>query len=94
VRCADFMNFANGKVRIFAPACAHQEGDRLYRRAVRLWPVGGRPWMMYVAGRTGGQMTTEEFAEAVDKLITAAREGGLSDAEMIVVLEDAVERLE
>jgi hypothetical protein len=50
--------------------------------------------MMYVAGRTGGQMTTEEFAEAVDKLITAAREGGLSDAAMIVVLEDAVERLE
>jgi hypothetical protein len=47
----------------------------------------------------GGQnrrsvMTTEEFAEAVDKLITAPREGGLSDAEMIVVLEDAVERLE
>jgi hypothetical protein len=21
----------------------------------RLWPVGGRPWMMYLAGRTGGQ---------------------------------------
>ncbi len=39
-------------------------------------------------------MTTEEFAEAVDKLITAAREGGLSDAKMIVVLEDAVEGLE
>jgi hypothetical protein len=39
-------------------------------------------------------MTTEEFAEAVDQLITVAREGGLSDAEMIVVLEDAVERLE
>jgi hypothetical protein len=39
-------------------------------------------------------MTTEEFAEAVDKLITAAREGGLSDAAMIVVLQGAVERLE
>jgi hypothetical protein len=39
-------------------------------------------------------MTAEEFTEAVDKLIAAAREGGLSDPEMIVVLEDAVERLE
>ena len=28
-------------------------------------------------------MTAEEFAEAVDKLIAAAREGGLSDAELI-----------
>ena len=39
-------------------------------------------------------MTTEEFAEAVDKVITAAREGGLSDAAIIVVLEDAVEGLD
>jgi hypothetical protein len=39
-------------------------------------------------------MTAEEFAKAVDKLIAAARESGLSDAEMIVVLEDAVEGLE
>ena len=39
-------------------------------------------------------MTAEEFAEAVDKLIAAAREGGLSDTKMIVVLEDAVERLD
>jgi hypothetical protein len=31
-------------------------------------------------------MTAEEFAEAVDKLIAAARECGLSDPEMIVVL--------
>jgi hypothetical protein len=39
-------------------------------------------------------MTAEEFAEAVDELIAAAREGGLSDAEMIVVLEDTVEGLD
>ena len=39
-------------------------------------------------------MTAEEFAEAVDKLIAAAREGGLSDVKMMVVLEDAVERLD
>ena len=39
-------------------------------------------------------MTAEEFAEAVDKLIAAAREGGWSDVKMIVVLEDAVERLD
>ena len=36
-------------------------------------------------------MTAEEFAEAIDELITAAR--GLSDAEMIVVLEYTVEGL-
>jgi hypothetical protein len=35
-------------------------------------------------------MTAEEFAEAFEKLIAAAREGGLADAKMIVVLEDAV----
>jgi hypothetical protein len=39
-------------------------------------------------------MTAEEFAEAIDELIAAAREGGLSDAPIIVVLEDAVEGLE
>jgi hypothetical protein len=39
-------------------------------------------------------MTTEEFAEALDKLITPAREGGVTVAENVVVLEDAVERLE
>jgi hypothetical protein len=39
-------------------------------------------------------MTAEEFAEAIEKLITAAREGGLTDAAMIVVLEDAVEGLD
>jgi hypothetical protein len=39
-------------------------------------------------------MTAEEFAEAVDKLISAAREGGLSDEKMIVVLEDTVEGLD
>ena len=39
-------------------------------------------------------MTAEEFAEAVDELIAAAREGGLSDVKLIVVLEDAVERLD
>ena len=39
-------------------------------------------------------MTAEEFAEAVDKLIGAAREGGLSDAAIIVVLEDTVEGLD
>ena len=38
-------------------------------------------------------MTAEEFAEAIDELITAAREGELSDAEMIVVLEYTVEGL-
>jgi hypothetical protein len=31
-------------------------------------------------------MTVEEFAEAIDNLITAAREGGLSDAAIIVML--------
>jgi hypothetical protein len=55
--------------------------------------------MDHVCGGQNGaeqevSMTTEEFAEAVDQLIRVAREGGLSDAEMIVVLEDAVERLE
>jgi hypothetical protein len=39
-------------------------------------------------------MTAEEFAEAVDKLIAAAREGGLSDTKMIVVLEEAVDQLD
>jgi hypothetical protein len=39
-------------------------------------------------------MTAEEFAEAVDKLIAAAREGGLSVTKMIVVLEEAVEGLD
>ena len=39
-------------------------------------------------------MTAEEFAEAIDKLIVAARESGLSDAKIIVVLEDAVEGLD
>jgi hypothetical protein len=39
-------------------------------------------------------MIVEEFAEAIDNLITAAREGGLSDAAIIVVLEDAVEGLD
>jgi hypothetical protein len=39
-------------------------------------------------------MTAEEFAEAVDKLIAAAREGGLSDTKIIVVLEEAVEQLD
>jgi hypothetical protein len=39
-------------------------------------------------------MAAEEFAEAIDELITAAREGGLSDAKMIVVLEEAVEQLD
>jgi hypothetical protein len=34
-------------------------------------------------------MTTEEFTEAVGELIAVAREGGLSDTEMIVLLEDA-----
>jgi hypothetical protein len=42
----------------------------------------------------GVSMTAEEFAEAVDKLISAAREGGLSDEKMIVVLEDTVEGLD
>jgi hypothetical protein len=36
--------------------------------------------------------SAEEFAEAVDKI--AAREGGLSDVKMMVVLKDAVERLD
>ena len=36
----------------------------------------------------------KEFAEAVDKLIAAAREKGLSDPAIIVVLEDAVEGLD
>jgi hypothetical protein len=39
-------------------------------------------------------MTAEEFAEAIDQLIAAAGEVGLSDAKMIVVLEDAVEGLD
>jgi hypothetical protein len=39
-------------------------------------------------------MTAEEFAEAIAKLIAAARDGGLSDAKMIVVLEAAVEELD
>ena len=39
-------------------------------------------------------MTAEEFAEALDRLIVAARDGGLSDAKMIVVLEAAVEELD
>jgi hypothetical protein len=32
-------------------------------------------------------MTAEEFAEAVDELNAAAREGGLSDAEMTMQIE-------
>jgi hypothetical protein len=39
-------------------------------------------------------MTAEEFAEVIDKLIADAREGGLPDEKMIVVLEDAVEGLD
>ena len=39
-------------------------------------------------------MTAEEFAEAIDKLVAAARDSGLSDAKMIVVLEDTVEGLD
>ena len=39
-------------------------------------------------------MTAEEFAEAIDKLIADARDGGLSDAKMIVVLEEAVGELD
>jgi hypothetical protein len=39
-------------------------------------------------------MTAEQFADQVDKLIALAREGGLTNATMIVVLEDAVEALE
>jgi hypothetical protein len=39
-------------------------------------------------------MTAEDFAEAVDELITAAREGALSDEKMITVLEHAVEALD
>jgi hypothetical protein len=39
-------------------------------------------------------MTAEDFAEAVDALITAAREGALSDEKMITVLEHAVEALD
>jgi hypothetical protein len=39
-------------------------------------------------------MTAEKFAEAVDELIAAAREGGLSDTKMIVVLEEAVKGLD
>jgi hypothetical protein len=39
-------------------------------------------------------MTAEEFAEGIDRLIVAARDGGLSDAKMIVVLEAAVEELD
>jgi hypothetical protein len=39
-------------------------------------------------------MTAEEFAEAVNQLIAAARKAGLSDAKMIVVLENAVEGLD
>jgi hypothetical protein len=38
-------------------------------------------------------MTAEEFAEVIDK-IADAREGGLSDEKMIVVIEDAVEGLD
>jgi hypothetical protein len=39
-------------------------------------------------------MTAEQFADQVDKLIAIAREAGLTNATMIVVLEDAVEALE
>jgi hypothetical protein len=39
-------------------------------------------------------MTAEEFADAIQKLITAARQGGLSDAAIVTVLEDAVEGLD
>jgi hypothetical protein len=39
-------------------------------------------------------MNEEQFADQVDKLIALAREGGLTHATMIVVLEDAVEALE
>ncbi len=39
-------------------------------------------------------MAAEEFAEAIDKRIAAAREGGLSDVAIIVGLEDIVEGLD
>ena len=39
-------------------------------------------------------MTEEQFASQIDKLIALAREAGLSDHAMIVVLENAVEALE
>jgi hypothetical protein len=48
--------------------------------------------MMYLYGEV--IMTTEEFTEAVGELIAIAREAGLSDAEMIVVLEETVEELD
>jgi hypothetical protein len=38
-------------------------------------------------------MTVEKFAEAVDQLIVAAREDGLSDELMTAVLEEASETL-
>jgi hypothetical protein len=47
-----------------------------------------------VYGTQEVNMTAEEFAEAIDKLVAAARDGGLSDAKMIVVLEDTVEGLD
>ena len=39
-------------------------------------------------------MTAEELAAAIEKLITAARQAGLSDAAIVTVLEDAVEGLD
>jgi len=39
-------------------------------------------------------MTPEEFALRVEKLITDARDEGVSDEAMIKVLEDAVEVLD
>jgi hypothetical protein len=49
---------------------------------------------MYVAGRTGGHHDRRRVRQAIDKLIAAARESGLSDAEMTMVLEDTVEGLD
>jgi hypothetical protein len=79
--------------------CLFQQGNHR-RRASALSPRCSAatcrrpPRMMYVAGKREVSMTAEEFAEAVGELIAVAREGGLSDTKMIVLLEDAVERLD
>jgi hypothetical protein len=39
-------------------------------------------------------MTAQDFADAIKKLIRAAREAGLLDAAILMMLEDAVESLD
>jgi hypothetical protein len=42
---------------------------------------------------SGTPMSPDEFAEELDELVAAGREGGLSDGDMIVLLERAAKAL-